>query len=394
LPPAKLYKDKNLQVIFGVIAIGMLGVYSVTPAFHRIVQELHVPETEVGMLITFYSIPSVVLAPLLGMLADRFGRKRVLVPSLFLFALAGAACALTKDFHTLLVLRIVQGVGAVAISPLGITLVGDFFSGERRVEAIGLASSAMYIGNAVCPIIGGALANLGWNYPFLLSLAAVPVGVLVLRRLDNPETRSRQSLREYWVGAWGYLKNIKAASAFAASVIVFIILTGAFLTYLSLYLGDSFHASPFITGAILSSSFAATAVVSSQLGRMVKFVSETTLVKIGFVLYGVALMLLPHMPQLGLVLISAIILGVGHGMIVPSLLSYLTTLAPAEYRAGIMSVTTVTMRLGQILGPVVFALVYTRAAFGGVFFYAAIVALAAAAAGFIGVKLVRNRSVI
>ena len=390
----KLYRDKNLQVIFGITLMAVLGVYTVTPAFHLIVQELNVSEAEVGLLITLYSLPAVIFAPLLGMLADRYGRKRVLVPSLFLFAAAGAACALTKDFHTLLILRVVQGAGAIALGPLAVTMVGDLFSGKRRTEAMGLNASVLYIGIAIYPLIGGALANLGWNYPFLLSLAAVPVGVLVLRRLDIPESRSRQTFREYLGNAWGYLKNIRVASAFAAGITVFIILYGAFLTYLSLYLGDAFQASPFITGAVLSASFVVTAVVSSQLGRMVKFVPETTLVKIGFVLYGVALMLIPRMPQLGLVLIPAIILGVGHGMIVPSLLSYLTRLAPAEYRAGFMSANSVVMRLGQTLGPLVFALIYTYASFDGIFFYAAIMALAAAAAGFIGGKLVRNRNVI
>ena len=386
---SKLYRDKNLQVIFGVTMMAVLGVYTVIPAFHLIVQELGVSEAEVGMLITLYALPGVILAPLLGMLADRYGRKRVLVPSLFLFAAAGAACALTKDFQALLILRVVQGVGAIALGPLAVTMVGDLFSGERRTEAMGLNASVLYIGIAVYPLIGGAVANLGWNYPFLLSLAAVPVGVLVLQRLDIPESRSRQTFREYLNSAWGYLKNIRVVGAFAAGIIVFIILYGAFLTYLSLYLGDAFQASPFITGAILSASSVVTAVVSSQLGRMVKFVSETTLVKIGFVLYGVALMLLPHMSQLGLVLIPAIILGAGHGMIVPSLLSYLTRLAPSEYRAGFMSANSVVMRLGQTLGPLIFALIYTYASFDGIFFYAAIMALAAAVVGFIGGRFIR-----
>jgi len=72
---SKLYRDKNLQVIFGVTVMAVLGVYTVIPAFHLIVQELGVSEAEVGMLITLYALPGVILAPLLGMLADRYGRQ-------------------------------------------------------------------------------------------------------------------------------------------------------------------------------------------------------------------------------------------------------------------------------------------------------------------------------
>ena len=389
MPQTKLYRDRNLQVVFGVTLMAVLGVYTITPAFHKIIEELHISETQVGLLITFYALPAVFLAPLLGMLADRYGRKRVLVPSLFLFGVAGAACALTSDFHTLLILRVLQGMGAIALGPLGVTMVGDLFSGRRRAEAMGLNASVLYIGIAVYPLIGGAVANFAWNYPFLLSLAAIPIGVLVLRRLDIPEPRIRQNFREYWGGIWRYLKDRRVASAFAAGIIVFILLYGSYLTYLSIYLGSSFNASPFVTGAILSASFGVTALVSSQLGRILRFASETTLVKLGFVLYSIALALLLIMPRLGFTLIPAIILGAGHGLIVPCLLTYLTGLVPSEYRAGFMSVNSVMMRLGQTLGPVVFALVYTYASFNGVFFYAAIMALVAAAVGFIGGRVMR-----
>jgi len=254
---------------------------------------------------------------------------------------------------------------------------------------MGLNASVLSIGTASYPLIGGALATFAWNYPFFLPLAAIPVGIFALRRLHYPEPRSEEGLREYLGSALGYLKNIRAASAFMAGFIVFLILYGCILTYLSLYLGISFHASPFIIGLILSSMSISTGIVSSQLGRMVRSVSEANLAKLGFVACAIALALLPFMPQLGLVVIPVVIFGLGMGITIPSLQTYIAGLAPSEYRAAFMSINATMMWLGQTVGPLIFGLIYTNVNFDGVFLYGAGLALATAVAGFIGGKVVR-----
>ena len=66
---------------------------------------------------------------------------------------------------------------------------------EQLIEAMGLNGSVLSVGTTSYPLIGGALATFAWNYPFLLALAAVPVGFLVLRFLHNPEPHSKASLR-------------------------------------------------------------------------------------------------------------------------------------------------------------------------------------------------------
>ena len=86
-----LYKDRNLHVIFAVTMMAVLGVSSIAPALPKIAKGLGVEPTAIGLLITVFTVPGVVLTPISGVLADRYGRKRIIVPALFLFALAGGA---------------------------------------------------------------------------------------------------------------------------------------------------------------------------------------------------------------------------------------------------------------------------------------------------------------
>jgi ACDE family multidrug resistance protein len=369
--------------------MAVMGVASIAPAFPRIMEALNISETEVGMLIVVFTVPGVILTPFIGILADRLGRKRLLVPSLFLFGLAGGACALATEFNALIALRLLQGVGAASLSTLNLTILGDLFHGDRRAAAIGLNASVLNVGVAAYPLLGGALATVAWNYPFLLPLVAIPVGLLVIFGLNNPEPRSSENLRQYLGSAWGYLKNIKVASAFIAGVTLFVIVYGPYQTFLSLYLADSFGSSSFIIGVVLSTTAVTAALVSSQMGRIVKLISVPDLIKLGFVLQAVSLFLLPFLPRVELMLISTLIVGLAMGVLLPGLMTYIAGLAPLEYRAAVMSINTTMLRVGQTLGPLIFGLVYIHASFDGVFFYGAGLALVTAVVGFVGGRMVK-----
>ncbi|MFC2005374.1 MFS transporter [Chloroflexota bacterium] len=385
----KLYRDRNLQLMFGVGLMSVMGVSSISPAFPRIVEELQISLTSVGMLIVAFTLPSMLLTPILGILADRLGRKRVVVPCLFLFGLAGGACALSQDFNMLIVLRVLQGIGAGGLSSLNQAIISDIFSGQRRAEALGLSATVTSVGSTSYPLIGGALATLAWNYPFLLALLAVPIGLLILRFLHNPEPRSSVGLKEYLIDTWGYLKHIRAIGAFAASIVGFILIYGVKLSYLSLYMGSHFHASPLVIGSITSSISLTTALAASQLGRLVKIMSVTSLAKIGFAVCAIALALIPFMPRVEHVLIPTMIFGAGWGIISPSLQTYVAGLAPSEHRAAFMSVNSTMFRVGQTLGPLIIGLAYVYGDFQGAFLFAAGLALATTIVGVIGGRIIR-----
>jgi MFS family permease len=373
LANSQLYRDRNLQIIFCITLISILAVSTVTPALSKIVTELEVSPTRVGLVISSFTLPGILLAPFLGILADRFGRKRILVPSIFLFAIAGTSCAFARDFDVLLALRVLQGMGGASLGSLNSTLIGDIYSGRERSEAMGLSSSVLNIGTGVYPFIGGAIALLGWNYPFALSILAIPVGILVLTMLQNPEPTKPQDLREYLVGTWKYLKNVRLIGWFVIGVISFIIAFGAYLTYFSLYLGRSFRVSTLVIGLIMSSRSITAAAVSLQFSKISTRFSLGSIVKLAFLLYATAMLLIPLMPNIGLLLVPTIIIGAAEGLNFPCIRTAIAGLAPLEYRGAIMSLNGTVIRMGQTLGPVIMAVVYDYGGFHTVFYFASLI---------------------
>ncbi|OUL28842.1 MFS transporter [Nostoc sp. 106C] len=363
-----VYQELNFQIICAICLVAVLGVSSVTPVFPTLAKALNINPKSLGLLVTVFTLPSLIFGPIVGILADRFGRKRIIVPALFLFGIAGTACGFVRDFNLLLWLRLLQGIGAAPLLSLSITLIGDIYKGDRRTTAMGYNASVSSVGTASYPTLGGALATLGWYYPFILPVIAIPLGFVVFFALKNPEPKGDRNLKEYLQNAAKVLKNRKLFGLFIASAANFILLYGAYVTYFPQLINDKFKAAPAVIGILLSSVSIAVTITSSQLGRLARRFPATNLIQASFVLYALALVIVPLMPSIWFLLIPTTIFGIGLGLGFPSIQSLLADLSPREYLATILSVNGTFFGLGQTLGPLLMSIVFGFGSINSVFY--------------------------
>lgn len=370
-------KDKRIYVIFGITFIAVMGVASLAPAFPKIAKTLDLTEAQVGWLISFFTFPGIFLAPVAGILADRFGRKTVLVPSLFLFAIAGYACFFTHDFKLLLLFRLLQGVGAAPLGSLNVTLIGDFFKGKDRPAAMGYNASALSLFTATYPLVGGMLAGIAWYYPFLLPILAIPIGLVVIFGIKEPEIQQNPNFFAYLKSAGKSILKKEVLGLFTLSVITFIILYGAFLTYIPFLLDAKFGLKPQQIGLFITISSVATAITATQVGKLTNKYGSANLLKVAFSLYFIVMMVIPFVNNLYLYAIPVLIFGTAQALNIPSLQTLLSNLAPDNQRAIFMSTNGMVLRLGQTIGPPVIGLGFLLYKIQGVYFLAAIFAVLA-----------------
>ncbi len=350
-----VYRDPNLRIIFAITLISVMGVATIAPVFPVIARELGIPIESVGLLITVFTLPGIVLTPLMGIVADRYGRKKVLVPSLLLYAVAGGACAFARDFQLLLILRFLQGVGGASIGSINVTLIGDLFQGRRRTAAMGYNASVLSIGTASYPSIGGALALLGWFVPFILPLAAIPVAVGVFFLLDPVKLEAPGRLSDYLGRVWREMMRAEVLGLFLISLVTFILIFGPYLVFLPVILNTRFDATPLIIGLIMSCGSISTAVTSARLEPLVRRFSEKQLIRAAFFFYAVAFLAMPLLPTIWLFPLPVMLFGFAQGINYPGVLTLLAGLAPTRNRAAFMSANGMVLRAGQTLGPVVTA---------------------------------------
>lgn len=359
----KLFLDSNLQIVFCVTLMAILSVSSIIPVLPDMIFSIKgLSEGNIGLVITAFTLPGVLMAPVAGILGDRLGRKTLLIPSLFVFGIFGTACFFAQDLTTLLVFRFLQGLGAGPLGMINLTIIGDLYSGRDRLTAMGYNASVLSTGTAIFPAIGGLLALLGWNYPFLLPILAIPLGLVAARGLNVPKPDTSQKFGAYLSGAWARMKTPQALTIFAVTFLTFIVLYGPIITYLPIMLHQRFDTSATSIGIIIAFSSFITALAASQLGRLARRFSGPKLMSASFCCYMLAMLLIPRMPGQWWVIGPVLIFGLAQGLNIPTLMTTLTALAPMEQRAAFMAANGMILRLSQTIAPMLMALFFS--AFG------------------------------
>ncbi len=371
----KLYLDPNLQIMFGVTLMVLLGVLSVMPVLPELTVELGVPARSIGLVVTVFALPGVFLAPVAGILADRVGRKKVLVAALLIFGLFGTACGFARTFETLLVLRLLQGVGMAPIGILNATVIGDLYDGTERIAAMGYVGTVLSIGTAVLPAVGGSLALLGWNYPFMLPVVAIPLALLVLFALKNPEPHNTHAFMDYLRGALSVIATRRALGLFSLTFFTFMLLYGPYVSYIPLLLKERFGLSTAMIGLIVSVSSVFTGLASSQLGRLATRFRDVSILRASFILFLASMVTIPFVPEFWAFLLPLGLFGAAMGLGGPSRIALLTGLAPANQRAAVMAANGMIQRLGQTVAPVIMGAVLASLGMDAVFWTGAALAV-------------------
>jgi ACDE family multidrug resistance protein len=358
----KVYRERNFLIASISSCLMMMMVVVISPAFPMIIRAFDIPEQSIGLVITAYTIPYIVLTPLAGIMADRMGRKRVLVPALFAFGIFGAACALATDFNTLVLFRVLQGIGGAPVGSISVAIIGDLFTGRKRAEAMGLFTTINYIGYIIFPLMGGALAGLSWNYAFLPFLLGIPLAIIALLYLDCPELESKQTMKVYLGDTFNYLKSYKVLWIFLSLVVAYVILYGGYLTYFGILLGSRFQASSFTIGLFISILGLVTATTSAIVGRLSRRFTSVTLI-------------MAAVPNIWLFLLPVVVFGIAHGLILPSENVIAASVAPTENRAGFMAINSTMRTVGMTIAPLVVGLAFTLTGLDFTFIACGILAL-------------------
>jgi len=370
-----LLKDRRIHVIFSITLVAVMGVASITPALPKMAQVLNLTETEVGWLISIFTLPGIFLTPVTGALADQWGRKIVLVPSLFLFAIAGFAIFFVREFSHILILRAIQGMGASALGALNTTLIGDFFKGKHRPEVMGYNASVLSICTASYPLVGGLLAGIAWYYPFVLPLMAIPVGLFVIFGIKEPQIEKLPNFSRYMKEIATNIFRKEVIAIFILSLLTFVILYGAFLTYLPFLLHDTFNLSAPQIGFVLSLSSVVTAIFASQAGKLTAKYGSLNLLKIAFLFYFIVCISIPHQTNLYIFMLPILLFGAAQALNIPSLHTAVANMAPDNLRGAFMSVNGMVLRIGQTVGPLIIGIGYTIHGLTGAYYLSAAIAI-------------------
>lgn len=329
--------------------MAVAGVALISPIMPSVRNLYGLNDFQVSALVWAYMAPGVILAPLIGYTADRWGRRRILVGSLILFGLAGGSGAWADSFRTLLVLRTTQGVGGVSLPLMARTLIGDFYEGERA-SYMGYHDACLSAGGAFFPVVGGLLGGMAWWLPFIIYFLAVPIGCSAVYVLPEENFQEREGEPTYVSRLWNSLDWGTFGYFLGCIFLVFVLKYGFMYTALPFIVSDDYAAGSGWVGLAVGTMGTTVALVSASQGWIKQWLTTGTIVPLGFFCYGSGLFWGTVMVNPWMLLSGIVLAGVGHGLLLPTINTAIIRLVNKRLRASVMSIRKIFVRGGQTIG--------------------------------------------
>jgi MFS family permease len=341
-----------LAFIFTVTLTGILSNTLVTPAIPDILDEFGRSSGAAGLLVAVGSLAGIVMAPIAGFLADRFGRRIVLTVTLMIFGVFGGVAAMAPTFELLLLARFLQGVGSAALVNLAVVLIGDNWSGLERTKLIGRNSAILTIGLASLPLLSGILTETaGWRVTFAIYTVALGTAAAAWVVLDGRRPANPPHVREQFGEALVVLRRPILRASILGGFLVFIAIFGLFLTVLPVHLAEVFGMEAGARGVLISLPAVTATIASFNLGRVRQLTSARTVVIFSSILLMVAYIMLGLTTTIAVAVLAALLYGSSEGFFIPMLQDLNMEDAPDEHRAVVIAVWVGFARLGQTIGP-------------------------------------------
>jgi EmrB/QacA subfamily drug resistance transporter len=167
-----------LLVIITALSMDLLDMTIVNVAIPKLMAVFTVDINRAQWVATAYMMSVGIIIPITAYLADTFGMKRIFIASMVFFAVGSLLCGLAWSLDSLIVFRIIQGMGGGMIMPLAIAVIYKIFSEEERGLAMGIMGLPLLVAPAVGPVLGGYLVeHTDWRLIFLIN---IPVGIVAI----------------------------------------------------------------------------------------------------------------------------------------------------------------------------------------------------------------------
>lgn len=343
----------NKVAIFTLLLLAMLSTMS-NVAIITAVPSLKLHFSEVGnieflsrLMITLPSLAIAILAPFLGHIIHRFGKKRSAILAVLLFSIAGSSGLYLESIELLLASRVLFGVAVASIMIVATSLVGDYFSADKRPKYMSLQNAFAAFGGIVLVTGGGALADISWRYTFgiyLLGLLIIPLIITQIKEIKKED--NKQDQQEDAVG--GNILFIYIL-AFAYMAVFFIM-----PTQIPFMLINKYDASGQFAGLVISTFLVSNALGGYIFAKLKKHFEHKTIFLIGIGIFGTGFMTYGLITNLNYFFIPAHIAGLGGGIMMTNITTWFLKFTTLKTRVKSSGYFTSLLFFGQFASPIIF----------------------------------------
>ena len=355
----------------------------IVPTFSLFATEIGASLALVGILTGMSGIASIFASVPIGILSDKWGRKRVIMAGMLFFALTTFLYTVVPNPTLLIPIRILARFGLIGVFMVGIAYVGDVATPEDRGIALGLYSTGMALGFTLGPLIGGVIAErYGYNVTYRLAAVVALVGFVVAaiwlqeksktpQAIDAHSAEQRVPLARRIGLMFRDPQMLGASLANLGNNIAFTTIFSFLPLYaVSLSIGDA------AIGTMFAMRGLASTLSRIPTGMLTSHLSSRLLMMFGLCLAAVGLFVLSGVQSPGMLIVILIGDGIAYGLFLTAGQSHITELSAEEDRGSAVGLYTMAGSIGGAVGPIAMGVVAEWFGLGSVFWSSALLTLA------------------
>ena len=337
------------------MALQMTGFVMILPLFARRFESFGAGIEALGVSAMAYALTSTVAAPFMGLLADRFGRRPIILLSLVAYVLAFSGYLFAASAWLIILLRGLAGIFTAGLIPAMSSMVGDLAPENRRAQWIGIVNGGASVGWIIGPFFGGLLYDrFGYIVPFVASIA-MELGALLLATFLVHETYTPSiHLRS---APQGWRRGFQTLSAPPGFYLLMLISFGVMFAWAFIepqfmfYAYDGLNWTSSRLGLVMSTYGLACMFGEFALGQLSDRLGRKPILVVGLLLFSAQFIGLVIFHEVGWIVLSFILAGLGNALYDLALSAHLLDITPPEHTARIMGLKAMAGSIGNMLGP-------------------------------------------
>ncbi len=346
-------KKRALSIIFSVVIINLIGFGIIIPLLPFYAERLGATELEIGLLFASFSIAQLIASPFVGALADRFGRRPMLVVSLLGTVAGFVLLAVAQSLWVLFLSRIIDGLSGGNVT-IARAYVADVLEEHERAKGYGMLGAAFGVGFIAGPLLGGVLVPIDLAAPAWAAAALAALAMLATAGW-LPETVQRQHRTER-PPLWQQLQELRAFPKMRAFLVADFVLWAAVSVYqttFALFVTRRFGLSADqVSYAIAFLGVVGVLTQGGLVRILIPRLGEHRALWMGLLLMGGGLAVATLMPTPLWFLACLLPSSIGSGMATPAMLSLLSAQVPPTHQGRLQGVTGSVESLSRIVGPI------------------------------------------
>lgn len=355
-------KSRLMLYLIGLSAfVGSLGQNLYSPLLTQVQEQLNTTSYLVNLSVSIFTIALAVMQIVFGPLADKKGRKTVLLPAILVYALASIGCAYAPSIGLLLVFRTLQGMASAAIPVISAAMIGDLYQGKELAKGMGTYQLMLMLAPALGPLLGGFIGE-GFGYQAVfIFLAIVSVAIFAANAGFLPETKPKESSKKPF--------NLRQFSAIvqnraSAAVLLFgffqCLVYFVYLIFLPQVLHNNYAFEPGRTGSILLAMSVFSIIGIKFGGAMMNRLGMRKSLFYAFLLHALTVLLFTFTAELSLYMLifDVCLFGLVMGLTMSMPTTLLAEIFP-EDRATAIGVYNLIRYMGMAIGPMIGTLLYS-----------------------------------